>query len=216
MKENLPVIVIGAGGHAKVLIDILLSLSIKVLGMTDPDPEKSPSSILNIPVIGNEDIISKYATNEIRLVIGFGSIRVTSARERAYLFFKGKGHTFANVIHPSSVIASEVHLGEGVQIMAGTVIQPGCNIGSNTIVNTCTSIDHDCKVGDHVHLAPGVTLSGNVIIGKRTHVGTGATVIQKIQIGRDSLIAAGSLIIRDIPNNVTAMGVPAKVVENTL
>jgi sugar O-acyltransferase (sialic acid O-acetyltransferase NeuD family) len=211
--ESLPVIVIGAGGHAKVLIENLLSLAVRVIGMTDPDPGAIDRRIYNIPVIGAEDIISDYPPDEICLVLGFGSVGSTKAREKTYLQYKDQGYNFLSVIHPSAVVANDVHLSEGVQLMAGVIIQPGCCIGCNTIINTGVSIDHDCRIGDHVHLAPGVTLSGSVAVGKGTHVGTGATIIQKITIGRNCLVGAGALVIGDVPENVTVMGHPAKIIE---
>jgi len=213
MEKNLPIIVIGAGGHAKVVIDTLLSLSKEIIGMTDPSAELNNRYIFNVPVIGTEDVICKYATDEIQLVIGFGSVRSTSPRKKTYLYYKKLGYSFADVIHPSVIIASEVQLGEGIQLMAGSIIQPCCKIGNNTIINTGATIDHDCYIGDHVHIAPGVTLSGSVIIGEGTHIGTGTKVIEKINIGRDCLIAAGSLVITNIDDCVTVMGVPAKIKE---
>jgi sugar O-acyltransferase (sialic acid O-acetyltransferase NeuD family) len=124
--------------------------------------------------------------------------------------FKGKGFTFATIVHPSAVVASDVALGEGAQIMAGAIIQPGSRIGMNTIVNTKASVDHDCLIGDHVHLSPGVTLSGDVRIYNGVHIGTGATVIQGITIGANSLVGAGSVVIADVPSEIRVLGAPAR------
>jgi sugar O-acyltransferase (sialic acid O-acetyltransferase NeuD family) len=204
------VIVLGAGGHAKVLIDTLRLLSVKVLGLTDSDKCKFGSSLLEVPIIGSDDELEKYPRESVFLVNGLGSTRVDARRSRLFEYFKGMDYRFAHVIHPSSVIASDVTLSEGVQIMAGVVIQTGCRIGRNTIMNTRVSLDHDCRIGDHVHISPGATLSGGVLVQDGSHIGVGASVIQGIRIGRNSLVAAGAVVIRDVPDNATVSGVPAR------
>ena len=204
-----PVIVLGGGGHAKVLIDTLHIQSVEVLGITDPDPGKTKESLLGVPFIGDDDIILGYSPDEILLVNGLGTTRITPSRKQLFLKFKKSGYCFANVIHPSAVISSYARLGEGVQVMAGAIIQTESFIGDNTIVNTKVSIDHDCQIDPHVHLAPGVTLSGEVHVGEGAHIGTGAVVIQGIQIGKESLVAAGAVVIKDVPKGAMVRGVPA-------
>lgn len=209
---SIPVIVLGAGGHAKVLIDALLLRSVNVLGIADPKLELTEKKVLGIPLIGNDDSVLQYPVNAVKLVNGLGSVGITTQRQRLFEKFKNLGYAFATVIHPSSVIASDVTVLEGTQILAGTIIQTGSYTGKNTIVNTRVSIDHGCWIGSHVHLAPGVTLSGEVQVGNGVHIGTGATVIQGIRIGKNSLIGAGSLVVKDVPEGSTVIGVPARVV----
>lgn len=206
-----PVIIIGGGGHAKVLIDALIKQNIIILGITETDNNSSNKFILGIPNIGKDKLITDYSPQEVSLVNGVGSISSTKKREEIYTNFKKLGYRFASIVHPSVIIGKDVMLKEGVQLMAGVIIQSGSIIGENTIVNTKASIDHDCIIGSHVHIAPGVTISGGVKIGDNTHVGTGATIIQGLQVGNDSLVAAGAVIVNDIPNNVKVVGVPAKV-----
>lgn len=209
---NLPVIVLGAGGHAKVLIEALLASSAVIAGIVDPDPALAGIAILGVPMLGDDDVVAEFPSSEIQLVNGLGSVGLPLVRLQLFERFKALGYDFATVVHPSAIVASDVVLGEGAQIMAGAVIQPGSRIGINSIVNTRSSVDHDCIIGDHVHIAPGVTLSGGVKTGTGCHIGTGATVIQGITIGPDSVIGAGALVICDIPAKVTAFGIPAKVV----
>lgn len=209
---SVAIIVIGGGGHARVLVDALYCQGVTVLGFTDAEPEKARQAILEVRCLGGDDAVLQFKPNEVQLINGLGSVRETSRRQRLFDSFKKMGYTFFSVIHPSAVVAKDVKLGEGAQIMAGAVIQTGSYIGMNTIVNTKASVDHDCVLGEHVHLAPGVTLSGEVKIGTGVHVGTGATIIHGIDIGRNSLIGAGSLVIRDVPENATVLGVPARVV----
>jgi UDP-perosamine 4-acetyltransferase len=194
---NQPVILIGGGGHAKVLIEALRKQNFQILGFVDPAFSKN-QAFSGVFCIGNDEDIKSHAPETVLLVNAVGSVNVTDVRRRIFEKFKAQGYTFANVIHPSAVIAADVHIGEGVQVMAGTVLQPGTVIGNNTILNTRSSIDHDCKIGNHVHVAPGVTLSGNVVIGDGCHIGTGASVIQGITIEENCLVAAGTAIYKNI------------------
>ena len=143
--NSLPVIVLGAGGHARVLIDALLLNSVKLLGMTDVNHQSQ--SLLGVSYLGGDDVIEKYSPSEINLVNGIGSVSQPYLREKIFNRFKALGYGLINVIHPSSIIAKDVKLGEGVQVMAGAIIHSGSQIGSNTIINTQASVDHDCRIG---------------------------------------------------------------------
>ncbi len=207
---SLPVIILGAGGHAKGLVDALLAASAVIAGIVDPDPALTGTKVLGVPVLGGDDIVNEYPPSEIQLVNGLGSVGLPVKRQQLFEKFKGMGYKFATVVHPSAVIASDVVLGEGVQVMAGVVIQPGCRIGINSIINTRASVDHDCAIGDHVHIAPGVTMSGGVKIGMGSHIGTGATVIQGLSIGNGCLVAAGAVVTNNIIAGAMVRGVPAR------
>ena len=212
--STLPIIIIGAGGHAKILIDALLMLDKKIIGIVDKDIDKLGVSILGIPIIGDDTTILNYPMDKVSLVNGIGSIKHTNIRKNLYEKFKKIGYSFSRVIHPSAVIARNVELGEGGQVMAGVVIQTGSSIGCNSVINTRAIIDHDCVIGQHVHIAPGSVLSGGVKIGNEVHVGTGTTIIQNVHIGSRSTIGAGSVVVQNIPEDVVALGVPAKVVKH--
>ncbi len=209
---SLPIVILGAGGHSKVLIDALLRQKAEILGMTDYKLAKKGRLVLGIEVIGDDFMILGYKPDEIFLVNGLGSVGIPIKRKHLFCKFTELGYRFANVIHPATVIAEDVHFGEGVQIMAGAVIQTGCRIGDNSIINTKASIDHDCVIAAHVHIAPGVTLSGQVEVEERVHIGTGATIIQGIRIGENSMIAAGSVVTKNVQTGITVMGVPAREV----
>jgi sugar O-acyltransferase (sialic acid O-acetyltransferase NeuD family) len=193
---SLPVIIVGGGGHAKVLIEALKLQGIKIHGIADP-AHKTGETLSGIGFLGDDTVILEHSTQNILLVNGVGTIKVTQARRNIFESFKAKGYSFQQVIHPKTIIASDTVLGEGVQIMAGAIIQPGSQIGDNTIINTKASVDHDCKIGAHVHLAPGVTLSGNVTIGSGCHIGTSSIVVQGITIEADSFIRSGKLVIQN-------------------
>lgn len=209
MNNQKPVILIGNGGHAKVLYNILKLQNTHVLGCAVEDSIVG----LPLPILGNDALIqANYQPDEVVLVNGIGSTQNTTLRKKIYEQYKKKGYHFASVIHPSVILPIHCKLGEGVQLMAGVVIQPDVEIGENSIVNTRVSIDHDCKIGNHVHLAPGTTLSGNVQVSHGTHIGTGTTIIQGITIGSNSTIGAGSVVTKNIPATTLALGIPAKEV----
>jgi sugar O-acyltransferase (sialic acid O-acetyltransferase NeuD family) len=207
-----PVIIVGAGGHAKVVLDMLLASSVEIIGATDSNPEKLGTHVLGIPVIGTDEVILQYKPEQVFLVNGIGSVSLPIVRTAIFNDFKTLSYSFVTVRHPSAIVSSDAVLGEGVQIMAGAIIQPGCNIGSNSIINTGTSVDHDCFIGSHVHLAPRVTLSGSIEIGDGVHVGTGTVIIQGIQIGRNSIVGAGAVVLKNVAENTKVIGVPAREV----
>jgi sugar O-acyltransferase (sialic acid O-acetyltransferase NeuD family) len=210
MKPLLPIILLGAGGHAKVLIDALRLQSTEILGIVDLDPNKKGLEFMGVPIIGNDTEVMKYPPQKIRLVNGIGSVCVSSLRRQLFESFNCKGYQFESVIHPSAIIANQVTLSEGVQIMAGVVIQAGCQIGVNAIINTGSLVDHDCLIGRHVHIAPGVVISGGVVVDENAHIGTGAVIIQDVRVGSNSLVAAGAVVTRGVSSNLTVAGVPAR------
>ena len=212
MKEK-PVILLGAGGHAKVLLDILLEQNVEILGIAEKDGEDRPAGLYGVPVIGNDSDVQKYLPDEIELVNGVGSIGSTMLRQGLYEKFKRQGYHFRQVIHPCAVVSRRAELGEGVQVMAGAVVNIGTRIGANSIVNTKASIDHDCVIGMHVHIAPGATLSGGVAVGDESHVGAGATVLQGVNLGAGVIVGAGATVVGDLAERGTYYGVPARPIK---
>ncbi len=210
MKSILPVIILGAGGHAKVLIDALRLQSVEILGIVDVDPNKKGLELMGVSIIGSDEDVMKYDSQKIRLINGIGSVRVGSLRRQLFEIFKCQGYHFEKVIHPSAIIANEVILSEGAQVMAGAIIQTGSQICMNAIINTGSLVDHDCEIGSHAHISPGAVLSGRVVVGENSHIGTGAVIIQGVRVGSNSLVAAGAVVIRDMSSNVTVAGVPAR------
>jgi UDP-perosamine 4-acetyltransferase len=210
---SMPVIVLGAGGHAKVLINALQLCSVEILGVTDSDPALIGRDVLGVPVIGSDDELGNYSAQKVHLVNGLGSVSLPTARCRLFNEFKKLGFVFATVVHPSAVVAADVIIGEGAQIMAGAILQPGVRLGVNVIINTRASVDHDSTIGNHAHIAPGVILSGDVHVGIGTHIGTGALIVQGVRIGDASLVGAGSVVLKNIPDGVKAYGCPAKEIE---
>jgi UDP-perosamine 4-acetyltransferase len=208
-----PIIILGAGGHAKVLIDALQCQSTNIIGITDPDPELHGKDVMGIPIIGDDNLILEYGVNDIMLVNGLGKVNRSNKRMQIYDTFKERGYIFTRVIHPSAEISPRANLAEGVHVMAGAIIQTLATIGVNTIINTRASIEHECIIGDHVHIAPGATISGGVKIGDSVLIGAGATIIQGIHVGVGSIVGAGAVVIKDVREGVTVMGIPARTVK---
>ncbi|MDD3893894.1 MAG: acetyltransferase [Syntrophomonadaceae bacterium] len=206
-----PLIIIGGGGHSRVLLDILLSKSYPIIAIAEVNPNKK--LIRNVPVLDNDDWILRYDPESVNLVNGIGMIPGGTKRYQIYQRFKNRGYCFENIMHPSAMTASDIKLAEGVQIMAGAIVQSGVVINENSIINTGSIIDHDAFIGRHVHVAPGATICGNVAIGAGTFVGAGATIIHGVQIAAACVIGAGSAVTRNVPAGATVVGIPARIVK---
>ena len=210
---NAPIIVIGAGGHAKVLLSILRVRAAQVYGLTDAQNHARGKNINGIPILGDDDKILDYPPHTIRLVNAIGSVSAMEGRRNVYDKFKHDGYSFVSVVHPSALIMDDVVLEEGAQVMAGAIVQTGSVIGANSIINTGSIVDHDGVIGRHVHIAPGAVLSGGVRIADMCHVGTSATIIQGVSVGEGATIGAGAVVVRDVPARKKVMGVPARIRE---
>ncbi|MEW5767138.1 MAG: acetyltransferase [bacterium] len=205
------IIIIGGGGHARVLIELIrLSGQYEIVGILDSQ-FKVGSSVSGISVLGNDDLLPQlYAKGIKNACIAVGSIRDNSQRKMLYEKVKEASFSVPILIHPRAIISEDIQVSEGVQIMAGAIVQADCSIGENTIINTGAIVEHDCNIGWHVHLCPGVVISGGVSIGDSAFIGAGATVIQGVKIGRKAIIAAGSVVVNDVADGITVKGVPAK------
>lgn len=208
MNRECPLLIIGAGGHAAVLAEIMKLSKRPVVGVVALQ-EQQIVGYNEYPYLGDDAAIEQFDPATVQLVNAVGATSVESNQHREALFkkYKQKGFTFATLIHPSAVIASTASLGEGVQIMAGVVIQPNVIVGNNTMINTRASIDHDCQIGESVHIAPGAILSGGIVLGHRSHIGVGATLIHGLTIGDEVMVCAGATIIKKIPSQQKVMGV---------
>jgi sugar O-acyltransferase (sialic acid O-acetyltransferase NeuD family) len=195
--------VIGAGGHAKVVIRLIHALGHQVVAVIDDDIAKHGSHVSGVPVVGGCDELGDLQKRPTIIAIGDNLIRQRIA-EKLDL-------EWATVIHPSAIIDASVIMGPGSVVMAGCVVQVDTQIGRHCVVNTGATIDHDCELGDFAHIAPGANVAGHCAIGEGTLLGIGAVMIPSTRLGRWSIVGAGAAVTSDIPDQSLALGVPAKV-----
>nr|WP_245745600.1 acetyltransferase [Flavobacterium urocaniciphilum] len=193
----------GAGGHCKVVLDILLCENkFNVKQILDDAP--NDNTILGVSVV-KEFNKADFLNKNCIITIGNNQIRKKIANSI--------NANFIMAIHPNSVVSNFAKVGKGTQIMAGAIVNSDAVIGEHCIINTGAIVEHDCELGDYVHISPNATLGGNVKVGELSQVGLGATIIQNITIGKNVMIGAGAVIIEDIPDNAIVVGVPGKVVK---
>ena len=196
-------ILYGASGHGKVIIDILESIQEPRIEIWD-DADKAP--VWEFPVV--KPFSSGTALSD-KVIVGIG---VNSTRKKVVEQLIGKVE-FGTAVHATSYISKRASVGEGTVVMGGVTVNPDAKIGRHCIINTNCSIDHDCIIGDYAHISPNATLSGDVQVGEGTHIGSGASAIQGVRIGKWCAIGAGAVVIRDIPDFATAVGNPARVIK---
>ncbi len=211
---NKPLLIIGAGGHASVLVDILRQQKREILGIVSPEMDVTRKVFQGIQHYSSDDDILNFESESIMLVNGIGSLPKSNLRSKIYDKFVALGFKFSQVVASDAKISDFAELSDGVQVMQGVIIQAGTIVGANTIVNTGAIIDHDCNIGMFNHIAPGVTLSGQVQTEKGVHIGTGASVIQSVSIGKNSVIGAGSTIAKDVAENVVCF--PALITKKVI
>lgn len=205
------IIVLGGGGHAKVVIaTINASGKYKVAAVLDPSLQKG-SEVLGEKVTGGDAELARFFGRGIKnCVIAVGSVGNVDVRKKLYSKAKKLGFSFPVLIHPRAVVSKYAHLGKGTFVAAGAVVNPGAIVGVCCIINTGAVVEHDCFLGDFAHISPNATLCGNVSVGNGAHVGAGATVIEGLAIGIKALIGAGSLVCGDVGNGWLCYGVPAR------
>ncbi|HMK34666.1 MAG TPA: acetyltransferase [Desulfomonilaceae bacterium] len=208
------VFVIGAGGHAKVVIDAIEKAKLfEIPFLVDDDASLKGKNIFGYPVLGNRTDLAALA-KEIPGHGCFVAIGNNLVRIRLEHWLKTRGFRPVTAIHPSAQIARGVRIGINTVIMAGAVINSDATVGTSVIVNTAAGVDHDCLIGDGTHIAPGCSLCGSVTVGPRTLIGAGTTVVHGVTIGSDVIVGAGSVVVENIPPNVIAMGNPARAVRD--
>jgi len=196
-----PHIVIGGGGHGAVLVDMMQLLGLSIAGIVDPGLEAGSIGPGGLKILGGDEVIFEQDPSAIKLVNGVGSVGATLVRHGVYDRFAQRGFSFATLVHPSAIVAADVELGAGVQVMAGVVLQTGVRVGANSIINTRAGLDHHCIISAHVHIAPGVTLSGNVEVGEGSHIGTGVNIKQKVVVGSNVVVGIGVAVLAAIADN---------------
>ncbi|HLF05338.1 MAG TPA: acetyltransferase [Dehalococcoidia bacterium] len=206
-----PVLIYGAGGHARVVVDMVeLQERHTIAGLLDDRQELWGQRVMGYPVLGGFETLREARWQDCKLIIAVGG---NAARQRLAEKAASLGFQFATAIHPSAQIARDVAVGPGTVVMANTAVNPGSAIGAHVIINTGASADHDNVVEDFAHISVGVHLGGEVRVGCGALLGVGVSVGPQVCIGRWAIVGIGAAVIQDIPDYVTAVGVPAKPIK---
>ncbi len=207
------VALVGAGGHARVVWDALRLISEREgwtpAAVVDDDQRLWGRDFMGLTIRGPLASLNRAQVDAAVVAIGDNH-----ARQTAFAAVRTMGIPLINILHPRAVIANPVQMGSGIVAFANVVVNIGSHIGDNVILNTGCTVDHDCVIGPHVHLAPGVHLAGGVSVGEGTLVGIGSVAIPGVTLGRWAVVGAGSALVRDVPDQVTVAGTPARILNS--
>jgi sugar O-acyltransferase (sialic acid O-acetyltransferase NeuD family) len=209
MKEK--IVIIGGGGHSKVLINVLYKLrKYKILGYTDI---KDKGEILGIKYIGGDDILKEIISHDKKCnaAIGVGMVNINIKRENIFNRLIELGYCLPQIISPTSIVNMDVNIGIGSVILDGVIINSGTKIGQGCIINTNSTIEHDCVVDNFSQISPGAILSGGVKVGKHCLIGAGASIKQYVNIKDFCVIGSGSTVIKDCDQSGIYVGIPANL-----
>jgi sugar O-acyltransferase (sialic acid O-acetyltransferase NeuD family) len=200
------IVIIGGGGHARVVADILRAMDgMEPLGFVTSDQAPGTPGPLGLRVLGPDDAVGAIPHDGLVVAVGDNAIR-----ERLFTHFAARGEILVNAVHPSAILAPDVVLGRGCMVCPGAIVNTGSVIGDNVILNTGSVTEHDCRVGDHAHVAPGAKVAGAVRIGAGVLVGLGAAVLPDVVLGDGAVAGAGAVVLGDVPPGQTVVGVPAR------
>lgn len=214
VRENpglIPIVIIGAGGHASVISDIIKKQGrYCIIGYTVPGEQPSAAS-WGYKYLGNDTVLPELLQDGIKLAaLGVGGTGNNRPRSKLYEQIRALGFSFPVLSHPAAIVSGNVFLGDGTVIAPGAVVNPGVETGVNVIINSGSMIEHVTSIGDHVHVSPGAIICGGVRIGRLAHVGAGAVVIQGVSIGEGAVVGAGAVVLHDVESWTVVAGNPAR------
>ncbi len=209
------VIGLGAGGHAKVVIETLRLIGgYEIIGLLDPKQELWGIKVLGVPVLGDDQLLSEIFNQGVCWAfIGLGGVGDLQPRRELFEKVRRQGFQIVSAVHPQAIISPSAKIGHGPTVMASATINAAAHLGENVIVNTGAIIEHDCIIGDHVHIATGAKLAGTVHVEAGAHIGLGASILEGIRVGEDAIVGAGAVVVDDVPERVTVVGIPARILK---
>jgi UDP-perosamine 4-acetyltransferase len=207
-----PIVVVGAGSHARVVIELLRAAGWEPAGVVDPSP--SQSAIFGVPVLGGDDVLPQLRAEgfmAICVALGDNTLRQKIGRELRDLGFEQPA-----AIHPTAFVSPSARIGPGAVVMARAVIGTDAYVADWAIINTNAVVEHDNRIGEAAHIAPGCALAGNVHVGALALVGVGGAVLPGITIGERAIVGAGSAVVRDVAPGMVVAGAPARAIRSGL
>jgi len=208
----LPVcVILGSGGHARVLIDCLqLSGAAQIYGVLDPDRSRWGQNKLDVPIVGGDELLAEIKLRGVDcFAIGLGGTGDNRPRQKLFELAVSHGLQPLTIKHPTATASRWATIGEGSQLLPGSIVNAGATLGVNVIINSGAIVEHDCVIGSHVHIATGAQLASTVCVGDGAHIGAGATIRQGITIGEGAIVGAGAVVVKDVSPNTIVVGVPA-------
>lgn len=214
--QNNQLIILGAGGHAKGVVDTIVAQQrYQLYGLTAPEQDCNTTDVLGYPILGSDACIPDLHANGIEnYIVGMGATGNNDARKRLFELGAEFGLQAVTVQHPGATVAGSADVLSGTVLFAGAIVGASSHIGHNVIVNHGAIVDHDNHISDHAHIAPGACLCGNVTVGYGAHIGAGAVVIQGISIGERAVVGAGAVVTSNVDAGTVVTGVPARVLHN--
>lgn len=205
-------LLLGGGGHARVLIDGLLeSGAARPVAILDADPAKHGTEIYGVPVLGGDEVLAQVMAQGVRhFLVGLGGVQDNQPRRRLYEKALAAGLIPLTFRHPTAFQSPRAAVGQGTQLFPLCAVNAGASLGQNVIVNSQALVEHDCQVADHVHVASGARLCSTVRVGTGAHIGAGAVVKQLVSIGQWAVVGAGAVVLADVPAGARVGGVPAR------
>ncbi|MBI5202012.1 MAG: acetyltransferase [Elusimicrobia bacterium] len=209
MAAKPKIVLVGAGGHGRVVAEIIrLGGKYELFGAIDPDPKAATTA--GLKWLGKDDALAKLRSAGVtRAAVGLGSIGDSRARAGLRKRLAAAGFELPSLVHPSAIVSKTVSLGDACQVMAGALLNPGVRAEAGVVINTGAVVEHDCRLAEDSFVGPSAVLGGDVVLEEAAFVGIGATVLQGIRVGAKAIVGAGAVVVRPVPAGATVVGVPA-------
>jgi sugar O-acyltransferase (sialic acid O-acetyltransferase NeuD family) len=216
-KMDTKLIILGAGGHGKVIADVARSNGWEVVGFVDQTGKGRAAEPGGGRVIALQDdfldglnaaLPLPREANAVTVAIGNNAVRLDLTRRMQRFHI-----STPSLLHPSAIVSPSASVGQGTHILPGAIINASATIGDAVIINTGAIVEHDCVIAHGVHISPGAVLAGEVQVGECSWIGAGATIINRVKIGANVIVGAGAVVIRDVPDNSTVVGNPARILQ---